>query len=213
MFDFDPLFSTPLSVPYAGQARMRLVIGGGLANARVRIDPSAVDLIRIDPDCGPAPRLRADGATVRVVWARSFGEWARYALAGARPAPEIVLHPDAEWSLLIHGGASDVRFELAGAKIAGVEIGGGCSEVDLELPAISHATQVRIFGGASQVRVCRPAGIGVSVAITGGACAFQLDDQSFDAIGGRTFLHGRGGGDGPRYDLAVSGGASDLAVL
>ena len=60
----------------------------------------------------------------------------------------------------------------------------------------------------------RPAGVGVSVAITGGASAFQLDDQAFDAIGGRVVLNGLGVGAGlPRYDIAVSGGASGLAIL
>ena len=47
-----------LTVPYAGQSRMRLTITSGMADARVRIDPDATDLIAIDYGEGIAPRLR-----------------------------------------------------------------------------------------------------------------------------------------------------------
>jgi hypothetical protein len=205
----------PLSVPYAGQSRMRLVVSSGLAAAYVRIDPDAVVLIRVDADGGPAPRLRANGDTLWLEWPRSFAEWARsLVFGGVRSLPEIVLHPAVEWSLAIRGGLFDARLDLAAGRIAGIEIGGGCSEVDLELPAISRTAPIRIAGGASHVHLRRPAGVGVSVAITGGAAAFQLDDQTFDAIGGRVELHGLGVGIGlPRYDLMVSGGASNLEIL
>jgi hypothetical protein len=203
----------PLSVPYAGQSRMRLVVGGGLAGARVRIDPDAVALVRVDPDDGPVPRIRAEADTVRLVWPISVGEWARLVFGGIRSAPVIVLHPAVEWSIAIRGGLSDVRLDLAAGRLAGIEIGGGCSEVELELPALSRAAAIRIAGGASRVRLRRPAGVGVSVAIAGGASAFQLDDHAFDAIGGGAVLHGHGVSAGvPRYDIAVSGGASDLAI-
>ena len=202
----------PLSVPYTGQARMRLALGGGFANGRVRVDPDAIDLIRVDPDFGPVPRLHADSASVRLRWVPSFGDWARQWLSGEQFAPEIVLHPAVEWSLAIRGGLCAVHLDLADGRIASIDIDGGCSDVDLELPEISQSAPIRIAGGASQVVLCRPPHVGVSLAIAGGASELQLDDQAFDALGGRIVLHGEGAGL-PRYDIAVSGGASRLAIL
>jgi hypothetical protein len=210
----SPFPGDPLSVPYTGQARMRLALGGGFANGRVRVDPDAIDLIRVDPDFGPVPRLRADSASVRLIWVPSFGDWARLLLSGEQFAPEIVLHPAVEWSLAIRGGLSAVHLDLADGQIASIDIDGGCSDVDLELPEISQSAPIRIAGGASQVVLCRPPHVGVSVAIAGGASELQLDDQDFDALGGRIVLRSEGAGAGlPRYDIAVSGGASRLAIL
>jgi hypothetical protein len=146
------------------------------------------------------------------MWVRSFVDWARLLISGERFAPELLLHPAVEWSLEIHGGMSAVDLDLAAGRIASIEIGGGCNEVDLELPEISHSTPIRVAGGASHVLLRRPAGVGVSVAIAGGASDLHLDDRIFDAIGGRTVLHGNGASL-PRYHLEVSGGASGLAIL
>ena len=64
------------------------------------------------------------------------------------------------------------------------------------------------------VVLCRPPHVGVSVTITGGACELQVDDQAFDAVGGRIVLHSEEARAGlPRYDIVVSGGASRLAIL
>jgi hypothetical protein len=202
----------PLSAPYSGQARMQLVIDGGLADARVYVDPNAVALIRVDP-CGPAPRVRVDGDTVQLKWPFTFAGWASRMVSGnARSAPQIALHPSVEWSLVLRGGLSAVRLELAAGHVAGIEIRGGCSDVDVDLPAVSRTTSIRIAGGASEVHVRRPSGIGVSVAIDGGASKFRLDDHAFGATGDAVFVHGRGIPDAPRYDVAVSGGASELVI-
>ena len=57
-----------LTVPYAGQTRMRLTITSGMADARVRIDPDATDLIAIDWGEGTPPRLRVSASELRVSW-------------------------------------------------------------------------------------------------------------------------------------------------
>jgi hypothetical protein len=51
------------------------------------------------------------------------------------------------------------------------------------------------------------------MAVTGGISALQLDDQTFDAIGGSARLETSGHAPGsPRYDIHVSGGASHIEV-
>src|SRR5437868_14404547 len=70
-----------LRVPYRGQARMRLALSSGLAHAFVVVDPDAHDLIAIQCDEGPRPRLRVVAGEIALSWPmRSFGDWLRDAL-------------------------------------------------------------------------------------------------------------------------------------
>ena len=141
----DPYRTSPpppafdrLIVPHAGQQRMALSIGHGLARARIRVDPAATALISIDPGGGLAPHVQVTPDRVRLAWPPSFGDWMRLLFTGARSELAIVLHPDVEWTLAIRGGAADVRADLSAGRCAGVEIAGGCTEVELVLPRPSR---------------------------------------------------------------------------
>lgn len=204
-----------LSVPYAGQTRMRLTITSGLADARIRIDPDATDLIAID--CGEdiQPRLRVSASDLRLSWpVGTIGSWLRATFAGASRDVEIVLHPAVEWTLEIRGGLSHFEADLAGGKLARLDINGGVSHARFDLPAASGIVPIRISGGACNLAVRRPADIGVAVAVAGGVSGLRLDDQAFGAIGGETRLaSGSVHGDAPRYSLELSGGASTLHIV
>jgi hypothetical protein len=204
-----------LAVPYAGQIRMRLTITSGMADARVRIDPEATDLIKIDCDEDSPPRLRVSSSELRVSWRHeTIGSWLLAALAGESRDIEIVLHPAVEWTLQIRGGLSRFDADLTAGKLARLEISGGVSDVRFDLPAPGGVVPIRISGGASDLGLRRPADTGVSLAVGGGIAGLRLDDQEFGAIGGGARLAaGSVRGDVPRYALEISGGASGLQVV
>jgi hypothetical protein len=205
----------PRSVPYSGQSRMALLIGGGLAGAYLRIDPDATALIRVDAGAGRGPRMRVDGDVIHLDRdpAPSFTAWIGLWFAGARSDLAIALHPAVHWQLQIRGGVSHLQADLTAGRIGSVVISGGCSDVALDLPRPEHATAIRIGGGASGVRVRRPSDVGLSVSIDGGAVGLRLDDQYFRAIGGPARLHAAGGVAGqPGYELAVAGGGVFVEV-
>jgi hypothetical protein len=192
----------PLTVPYAGETRMRLTITSGMSDARVRVDPDATDLIAIDCGEGNPPRLRVSASELRVSWPTTIGSWLRAALAGESRDIELVLHPAVDWTLLIRGGLSRFEADLTAGRLARLEICGGVSEVGLDLPAPRALVPVRVSGGASELGLRRPADAGVSLAVRGGISRLWLDDQRFEAIGP----------DAPRYAVEISGGASGLLV-
>jgi hypothetical protein len=204
-----------LTVPYAGQTRMRLTITSGMADARVRIDPAATDLIAIADDGEDIPpRLRISSSELRLSWPTSIGSWLRAALSGESRDIEIVLHPAVEWTLQIRGGLSQFDADLASGKLAMLEISGGVSNARFDLPAPAGVVPIRISGGVSDLGLRRPAAVGVGIAVRGGIAGLRLDDQRFDAIGGGARLAtGPVHGDAPRYALEISGGASGLHVL
>ena len=203
-----------LSVPYTGQARMRLTIASGLSDALVRVDPDVVDLIAIDCDESLSPRLRVSASDLRVSWPMTWGTWLRTVLAGGAGDIEIVLHPAVEWTVVVRGGLSRFEGDLAAGKLARFEISGGVSHASLDLPATGGTIPIRISGGVSDLGLRRPAATGVDLAVSGGISDLCLDDQSFNAIGGAARLTTDAGRASPsRYAVEISGGASDLEIV
>jgi len=202
-----------LRVPYSGQARMRLALSSGLSHGRIVIDPAAQDLIAIQCGDGPQPRLRVLAGEIALTWQVSFGDWLRDALRPCNRSVAIVLHPAVEWTLAIHGGLADSALDLSAGTVARIDIHGGCSEVRFELPLPRTAVPIRIAGGASRLAMHRPAQAGVALAASGGMAKLRLDDQQFGAIGGSARLETRNLVPGaPRYDVQLHGGAADLSI-
>lgn len=207
---FDP---DGARVPYDGQTRMRLTVGSGLGDARIVIDPDARDLVAIECDEGRRPHIRLSAGEVVLGWRASFGDWLRDVLAGGRGDLAIVLHPAVEWTIAVRGGAAHLACDLSAGSVARIDIAGGCSHVRFDLPLPAAVVPIRIAGGASCVGLRRPADAGVEVGVGGGISSLWLDDRGFEAIGGAARLDtGNVGGGAPRYQLSISGGASDVAV-
>jgi len=211
-FHAPPAELDRLTVPYAGQTRMQLTITSGMAGAHLRVDPDATDLLAIDYGDGTPPRLRVAAAELKVSWPITFEGWLRTVLAGGDQDLDIVLHPAVEWALEIRGGLSHFAADLACGKLTRLEIGGGVSDVRLDLPAPTAVVPIRISGGASHLALRRPEGSGVTLAVSGGISDLGLDTQSFDAVGGSARL-ATGLVQGDRYAIEISGGASGLHVV
>jgi hypothetical protein len=212
-FDPDLFDRDELGVPYRGQTRMRLALSSGLSRGLIVIDPAAQDLIEIHCGDRPRPRLRVVAGEIALSWRVSFGDWLRDALRPCNRDVAIVLHPAVEWTLSIDGGLAHSELDLSAGAVARIDIHGGCSDVRFELPQPTTAVPIRIAGGACRLVLQRPAEAGVALAASGGMAALRLDDQRFDAIGGSVRLDTRNTAPGtPRYELQIHGGAADLAI-
>jgi hypothetical protein len=89
----------------------------------------------------------------------------------------------------------------------------GASRVELRLPRPSGVVPVRIGGGASHVRIRRPAGTPAQLRIGRGVADLSFDEQEFGAVGGRLRLESpqAGSADG-RYEIEIAGGAAHVQV-
>ncbi len=204
--------SDALVVPYDGQERMRLSIATGISSARVHVDRSATALVGVDAGAVLAPRLRASADEVRLSFEQSFAEWMRALFSGQHHL-DIALHPAVAWELSVRGGASSLELDLSRGRLARMDVRGGCSDVDMVLPAPMGLVPIRISGGASHVRLQRPAEATVRVSVSGGISSLRLDDRSFSAMGGAVRLGtGDASSDAPAYEVHVRGGASDIEV-
>jgi hypothetical protein len=182
---------------------------------RLRIAPRAADLTLVaDPaldrlfaatSMGAKPTINEEEGAVDV----------RYSIRGrlqalSRRHTSLTLRLSAAtvWAIELDGGVSGLRADLGGLRVASVAIGGGASDIELELP--SGGLEVRIDGGVSKATIRRPAGVPVELAIDGGSSDVRLDEQAVGAVGGELRLVTPGEGD--PLAVRIAGGASRLTI-
>ena len=204
-----------VQIPYEGQTRMRLVVTSGLSMASVHVDPHATALLTVVAASKmPVPKVDADSGELRVSAAGAMGSWFRVLFMSGDETPlRLVLHPGVAWDLRVRGGVSGLEGDLSGGILEGLAIDCGCGSIELDLPKPQHRVPIRLAGGATHLRLRRPRDVGVTVGVSGGISALQIDDRHFDSIGGRSRLHTEDGDlDAPRYEVEVLGGAANVEI-
>lgn len=198
------------TIPLRGETRARLLFTHGCA-PRVAVRGGAPDgalaALRFER---PRPKVTAAPGEVRVAFAGLFAS-----LLQGLPRPgDVALCAQVAWDVEIARGVARATLDLAGLDVRSVRVRGGASDLDVALGAPRGAVPVVVHGGASGIRVRRPAGVPVRVDVLGGASHVALDRQELDAVGGPLRLASRGAEDAvDRYDVEVRGGASSLRVL
>ena len=198
------------SAPLAGLASGRLLIRGGapdltLRAARgVRTDAGAPALYRARFE-GAMPVVRVRNGQVTVHY-RGFFAW-----RGRRAT--MTLNADVPWDLEIQGGASRLTGELAALPIRSLVVTGGASRLDLTLGVPRGEVPVRLIGGASDLRLRRPAGSAVRVRATGGMSKVDMDGHHVKALGGDGMVDSDGAAAATdRYVVEVVGGIGRVVI-
>jgi hypothetical protein len=159
----------------------------------------------------PAPSVSVDGGAVTVRYPRfSPGGWLR---PWARRGGQMTLNQDVAWAIRVRRGVAHLDADLRDLRVESVETSQGASRVELRLPRPSGVVPVRIGGGASHVRIRRPAGTPARLRIGRGVADLSFDEQELGAVGGRLRLESpqAGGADG-RYEIEIAGGAAHVQV-
>ncbi len=192
------------AAPLGDLAEARLLFRSGASVVTVRGEPGLGQLYRARFE-GAVPRVTVREGTVSVQY-RGFG-WR------GRPKAEIALNPAVGWRIEIQGGASGLIGHLEGVRLLGVEVVGGASDLELVVGRPSGHVPIRIVGGASKIRLSRPAGVAARAIISGGVGRIEVDGQRLAAQGGSTTLESPGAAESPdRFDIQIVGGAGRLTV-
>lgn len=198
-------FSTPLGSVEHG----RLVFANGAYRLTLRAGTGMDDLYRARFE-GAAPNVKVEDGTVTFRYSRRF-------LGGLfdwRGHPgEVALNAEVPWAVEIRGGAYQTEADLGGLELSSLALKGGTSELALTLPEPSGVVPVSVSGGAYKVSIRRPAGVEARLSVKSGAATLTFDEQHFDALGGKVRLQSPGyDGASDRYDIEISGGASEVTV-
>jgi hypothetical protein len=139
--------------------------------------------------------------------------WTLHPFDWRKRGAEVVLNGSIPWEIGFSGGLSRLDADLSGLRLVSFSASGGVSRVELLLAEPSGKVSIRFDGGASDVTVRRPNGVGANVFVGGGASKLALDDQHFGAIGGETRLESASYAEATdRYEIVITGGASNVTI-
>jgi DNA-binding MarR family transcriptional regulator len=197
-------FSAPLDSVDSG----RLVFASGASRLTLRAASEMDDLYWARFEGAP-PKVEVEGGTVTFRYSRRFqlfGDWRKH-------SEEVTLNAAIPWEVEVRGGAARTEADLTGLELSSFVLKSGTSNLTLALPEPSGVVPVRLLGGASKVSIRRPTGTEARLTMKGGASELTFGEQSFDALGGKVRLQSPGyEGASDRYEIEVSGGASELTV-
>jgi hypothetical protein len=188
------------------RATHRLVFPHGVANLTIGVDASITETYRAE-FYGPKPNVSERDGVVSIDYPR-FNP-----LIWGRTAADIRLNPAVGWAIDIRDGVSRWNADLREVELRGIDVRGGVSHLDLQLPRPTGEVRIHVSGGASQVTLRRPAGVAARLQVAGGASKLALDDQFFGAVGGPVRLEAPDhAATAERYVVEIGGGASKITV-
>jgi hypothetical protein len=197
------------SAPRGAHSRGRLEFPRGAAHLAIR-GASIEDLFQARFE-EPVPSVTVDGGTV-VVRYPAFDPrgWLR---SRSRRGGEVTLNQDVAWHIEVRGGVADLDADLRDLPLEGLELGRGATRLDVRLPRPAGVVPVRIRGGASHVRLRRPAGVPARLHVSHGIADLRFDDQELGAVGGRLRLATPEAAQATDcYDIEITSGAAHLEI-
>ena len=195
-----------LSVPLGDQRSASLEIARGSSGLELSAS-DALQLYRLSTD-GPMPEISFQHETLRFSQKRaSLFDFKRHRLA-------LSLNPGIPWDIRVRGDLAHARLGLERLWLTALEILGGLSSVEVDLPAPRGRVLIQVKRGANQLTISRPVGAQIGVVIHSGASGLVLDSLQLGAVAGRTEWQSPNFADASdRYEVEVVGGANRLSVL
>jgi hypothetical protein len=195
---------------------------GSLTQASVRVKANAAQITMEGADIGNdlyLARVVYSGNTPGVAFAESNGDLqilqgnsSGFFFQDRRFAVDLKLNTAVIWKIAVDSGASSDSFNLANARVSGIELHRGASRADITVGAPSGVVPITIDGGALTVNVHRPKGVAASVAVSGGAVNLTFDGRRSHAVGTVTAQTSDYNRASDRYRIQVNGGASNVTV-
>ncbi|HEY1349306.1 MAG TPA: MarR family transcriptional regulator [Ktedonobacteraceae bacterium] len=195
------------SAPLGDMAHGRLVVSSGISRLLVRAERAMADLYQARFE-GPLPSIAVRNGVVTIRYPRRM-----FALGGEQRRAEVILSVALPWEIVIQGGASEIDARLDGLNLASLEVTGGLSMIHLELPDPTGVVPIRISGGASEIRVRRPAGVAARAHLKGWVSTFIFDEQRLSDLGNNVWLQSSGFDPATSYyEIEVASSASMATI-
>ena len=123
----------------------------------------------------------------------------------------ITLTDHIPWTIQVGGGAANAHLDLRRLQLAKVEISGGVSRMDAQLPSAKGTVLIDVSGGVSNLVLRAPATSQWHVAVSGGVSGLRINGSLTGAIGGNFQQESPGYATATnRFDFEISGGASHI---
>jgi Domain of unknown function (DUF5668) len=122
----------------------------------------------------------------------------------------VTLSDHLPWTIQIGGGAVSLRLDLRHLQLAKLQVSGGASRVDAQLPSPRGTVLIDVSGGVTNLTLRAPAHTEWHIAGSGGVSAVTVNGASFGGFG--DFQRDSPGyaSASSRFDIEISGGASHV---
>ena len=208
-----PQVTTTSSAVIGDLTSSRLVVDGSALNMTIRAAPLGDDLYRATSVTPGNERAtvsldRARGSlTIDLGHGHPF-----FDNGGARRTLDLQLSDRVSWLIALDTAAAEGDLDLTSAHLAGLDVNSGASHYSVKLPAPTARVPVRVSGGAMSLDLVIPRGAAMKVDTTGGPNSITAGGLAQGGIGGGHWMSAGYSSSGPRYDVAVNGGANSVSV-
>jgi hypothetical protein len=194
------------SAPLGGLTSARLLIRSGLSEVRLRPGRTPSELYRAEFQ-GATPQVRLRDGRVIVQYRGIPFDWRKRKAA-------LGLNTTIPWAIEIVGGVQRVEADLRAVEITRFGVTGGTETIQLELGTPRGEGAVRVIGGASTIRVERPAAVPLRLNVIGGSGQIVLDGTLIGEKGGKSTIESPGwAGATARYSVDIVGGSKSIEVV
>jgi DNA-binding MarR family transcriptional regulator len=194
------------AAPLGGLTSARLLIRSGLSEVRLRPGRVASELYRAEFQ-GATPQVRLRDGRVIVHYRGIPFDWRK------RKAT-IGLNATIPWAIEIVGGIQRIEADLREISTSRFELNGGSERIQVELGTPQGEGVVRVVGGASTIRIERPAAIPVRLELSGGSGSIVLDQTRLGQKGGKTSVETPGWSAATdRYVVEIVGGSKTIEIV
>jgi DNA-binding MarR family transcriptional regulator len=198
--------SSEHSAPLGGLTSARLLIRSGLSEIRLRPGTSTTELYRAQFQ-GATPQVRLRDGRVIVQYRGISFDW-------RKRAATLALNTSIPWAFEIVGGVGRIAADLREIETQRFEVTGGSQDIQLELGAPRGEAGVRFVGGASTIRIERPASNPVRLSVVGGSGQVVLDGMRLGEKGGKTTVETPGwAATSDRYSVEIVGGSKSIEIV
>ncbi len=192
--------------PIGGLSSAKLLVRSGLSTIRLRAGRNAGELYRAAFE-GATPQVRLRDGRVIVQYRGLPFDW-------RKRVASFGLNQTIPWVVEIVGGVERVEADMRDVDVRRFSLVGGSDRVQLEFGRPVGELEVRIVGGATSIRVERPADIPVRLKIAGGTKAVNLDGTGLGSKGGQTTLDSVDWAKATnRLAIEVVGGSKSIDVV
>jgi hypothetical protein len=178
--------------------------GGSLGDSlyQARVDYPGSD----DP---PTISLDRENGTLAISESSSFAPL--HLFGSTRRHVAVTVTDRIPWTIRMHGGTANAHLDLRRLQLAKLEISGGASRVEAQLPTPKGTVLIDLAGGVSNLTLRAPAGAQWRVALSGGVSALRINGSLYAAVGGDFEQQSPAyASASDRLDIEISGRASHV---
>jgi DNA-binding MarR family transcriptional regulator len=198
--------SSEHSAPLGGLSSARLLIRSGLSEIRLTPGASATELYRAAFE-GATPQVRLRDGRVIVQYRGISFDW-------RKRTATLALNTTIPWAFEVVGGVGRIDADLREIQATRFDVTGGSQDVRLDLGAPRGEGTIRFVGGASTIRIERPASVPVRLSVVGGSGQVDLDGTRLGGKGGRATMESPGwAATHDRYNVEIVGGSKSIEIV